>query len=99
MKGLTREAVRDKFTSLKDKLEKQGYTVIDSVIENSPGVKSTSLWCIGKSIQLMSDCDVIYFAKGFNKARGCRIEYKVARDYGIPMMFEEDLLEFDNHAS
>lgn len=48
------------------------------------------LYNLGKSIQLLSDADVAYFVSGWNKARGCRIEYMCASDYGIGTYFEED---------
>lgn len=60
--------------------------VIDSYIDG----EGTPLWYLGKSIELLSTADVAYFLKGWNKARGCRIEYMCASDYGIGAYFEED---------
>lgn len=37
---------------------------------------------LGRSISLMSQADIVYFASGWNKARGCKIENKVALEYG-----------------
>lgn len=50
----------------------------------------TPLWYLGKSIELLSTADVAYFLKGWNTARGCRIEYMCANDYGIGAYFEEE---------
>lgn len=37
----------------------------------------------GKSLELMADADVVYFAEGWQKARGCRLEYECARAYKV----------------
>ena len=48
------------------------------------------LFNLGRSIQLLSEADIAYFASGWSKARGCRIEYMCASDYGIEALFEEE---------
>ncbi len=48
------------------------------------------LFNLGRSIQLLSEADIAYFAPGWSKARGCRIEYMCASDYGIETFFEEE---------
>lgn len=56
--------------------------VIDSFIRDAPeGAKP--LWFLGKSLELMADADVVYFAEGWQKARGCRLEYECARAYKV----------------
>ena len=71
-----REEAAKKATSL----VKRDMEVIDSYIQDAPeGAKP--LWFLGKSLELMSDADVVYFAEGWQKARGCRCEYECARAY------------------
>lgn len=54
--------------------------VIDSYIQDAPeGAKP--LWFLGKSLELMADADVVYFADGWQKARGCQLEYECAHAY------------------
>lgn len=48
------------------------------------------LFNLGRSIQLLSEADIAYFAPGWSKARGCRIEYMCASNYGIGAYFEEE---------
>ena len=56
--------------------------VIDSFFKDAPhDVKP--LWFLGKSLELLSTADVAYFAKGWESARGCRIEHQCAIEYGI----------------
>ena len=45
-----------------------------------------ALWCLGESIKLMAKADVAYFAKGWEEARGCRIERECAEEYGITVI-------------
>lgn len=42
------------------------------------------LECLGKSLELMALADIAYFAKGWEEARGCKIEWACAEAYGIP---------------
>lgn len=43
--------------------------------------KHGALWCLGKSIQQLSKADVVCFVDGWEYARGCKIEHKVAKEY------------------
>lgn len=56
--------------------------VIDSFFSNAP-VEANPLWFLGKSLELLSTADVAYFARGWNEARGCKIEHECAIAYGI----------------
>lgn len=41
---------------------------------------------LGESIKVLAQADIAYFARGWNKARGCRIEYMCAKEYGIDVI-------------
>jgi len=45
---------------------------------------------LGKSIQEMDGVDVAIFLEGWEKARGCVIEHKVAKEYHIPQIYIYD---------
>lgn len=64
--------------------------VIDSFFQNAPA-EAKPLWFLGKSLELLSTADVAYFAKGWENARGCRIENTCAVEYGINVI--EDYTE------
>lgn len=64
--------------------------VIDSFFRNAP-VDARPLWFLGKSLELLSTADIAYFAKGWEDARGCRIENQCAIEYGIEVI--EDYTE------
>lgn len=59
--------------------------VIDSFFQNAPA-NAKPLWFLGKSIELLASADVAYFAKGWENARGCRIENVCAIEYGIDVI-------------
>ena len=64
---------------------KEDVEVIDSFFKGAP-VDAKPLWFLGKSIELLSQADIVYFAKDWNKYRGCKIEHECAKEYGIDII-------------
>ena len=56
--------------------------IIDSFFENAPH-NAKPLWFLGKSLELLADADVVYFAPGWEDARDCIIEHDCAIAYGF----------------
>lgn len=87
MKGKKEEeiiAVRKK--SIKDVREKFGehVTILDSYFgDYNPEGGSIPMKYLARSIEIMADADLVYFAPGFDSARGCWIEYECAKAYGL----------------
>lgn len=46
------------------------------------------LWFLAKSLEVMSLCHAAYFCKGWEKARGCKIEHDAAVAYGLEIIYE-----------
>lgn len=63
--------------SVNDEIE-----VIDSFFQGAPA-DATPLWYLGESLKLLATADLAYFAPGWDKARGCKIENLCAKEYGI----------------
>ena len=61
---------------------KEDVEVIDSFFKGAP-VDARPLWFLGKSIELLSQADIVYFAKDWNKYRGCKIEHMCAIEYDL----------------
>lgn len=61
--------------------------IIDSFFEGAPH-DATPLWFLGESIKLLGTADIVIFAKGWEKKRGCRIEHACAVEYGIETVYE-----------
>ena len=74
-------------------LKNFGYDVEDTFFTNeyvaSDDTKNLSVAYLAKSIEAMSKCDAVYFCKGWEKARGCKIEHEIARNYGLAVIYEE----------
>ena len=54
------------------------------------GVAQNPLYFLAKSLEAMATCHAVYFCKGWENARGCRIEHMAAKAYGLEIMYEED---------
>ena len=70
--------------SAKDFLE-EDVEVIDSFMQGAPH-DAKPLWFLSKSLELLSNADVAYFAKDWDKYRGCEIEHECAVAYGIDVI-------------
>lgn len=91
MRGKTDEeilAVREKAIASAERQLGEKVEVIDSFFQNAPA-DARPLWFLGKSLELLSTADVAYFAKGWEEARGCRIENTCAIEYGIDLVIED----------
>lgn len=87
MNGLSEEEILKARQDVIEALYDYGYEpgeieIIDSYIKEYDSSKN-SLYYLGKSLQLMSEADIVVFAKGWETARGCKIEYKCAKEYGF----------------
>ena len=63
--------------------------VIDSFFQSAPA-DARPLWFLGKSLELLSTADIAYFAPGWSKYRGCKIEHECAVQYGIDSIESEE---------
>lgn len=77
----------------------KGYVVLDTYFSNdwakqdkmkTRGVQNIPICFLAKAIDSMSMCNAVYFCKGWEGARGCRIEHEVAKQYGMTIIYEED---------
>lgn len=91
MRGKTDEeilAVRAKAIESAERNLGEKVEVIDSFFQDAP-VDANPLWYLAKSLELLSTADVVYFAKDWEKYRGCRIENTCAIEYGIELVIED----------
>lgn len=64
----------------------EGVEIIDSFFQSAP-TDAKPLWYLGKSLELLSTADVCIFVKGWENARGCKIEHECCKQYGIPTLY------------
>ena len=76
------KAEREKIIARIKELYGDDIEIIDSYFENAPA-QAAPLWFLGKSFEKLSTADVAFFAKGWENARGCRMEYLACREYDI----------------
>lgn len=59
--------------------------VIDSFIKDAPA-NANGLWYLSKSLEFLSEADLVYFAPGWEEARGCKIEHECAIEYDVKII-------------
>lgn len=79
-------------------LQEKGYEVVNTLFTDewysnnameSRGVVQIPLCFLAKSLENMSLCHVVFFCKGWENARGCRIEHDAAKAYGLEIIYEQ----------
>ena len=79
-------------------LRDRGYEIVNTLFTDEwysqekmieCGVVQIPLYFLSKSLRNMSMCHAVYFCKGWQNARGCRIEHDVVVAYGLTVMYEE----------
>lgn len=78
-------------------LREAGYDVVNTLFTDewysdasmkARGVVQIPLCFLAKSLENMSLCHAAYFCKGWENARGCRIEHDAAVAYGLTIIYE-----------
>lgn len=93
MRGLSDAEILKAREEIRVKAEKiiwEPVELIDSFLTDYPGEinKHVPVWYLGKSIQLLSQADVVYFGGDWKNARGCKIEHEIAKEYGLDRIEE-----------
>lgn len=79
-------------------LQELGYEIVNTLFADewygkeameARGVVQIPLCFLAKSLENMSLCHAAYFCKGWEQARGCRIEHEAAKAYGLKIIYEE----------
>ena len=81
-------AVRKKAIQAAKEVVGSDVEVLDSFFQGAPH-DAKPLWFLGKSFQILSQADVVFFAKGWDQYRGCKMEHEAAKQYGIDAIIEE----------
>ena len=97
MAGKTEEEIKETREKAINELTKRGFKVVNTLFTDEwysqekmkeRGVVQIPLCFLAKSMENMSLCHAAYFCKGWEKARGCRIEHQAATDYGLEIIEE-----------
>lgn len=87
MKGKTNEQIREERAEIVTRLQEEGIEVVDTVFEQAPADEDVAIYMLSQSIRYIGKVDAVYFMKGWEKARGCKIEHEVAVEYGKQVFY------------
>lgn len=95
MNGLSKEQIIKNREEVVRYIESQGDTIIDTVFDfkDMEGVKNKSVYFLSKALEKLASADALFCMEGWELARGCRFERDIARSYGIPLYYQEDLMK------
>ena len=92
------EAARNRARLTVDRL---GYEIIDTwfkkdfenpeyrtKLEEEEGVTNIPVNFLARAIEAMSKVDVVFFCRGWQNTRGCKIEQQIAEAYGLETIYE-----------
>lgn len=98
MAGKTDDEIKETREKAIKTLENKGYEIVNTLFTDKwyskekmaeRGVVQIPLCFLAKSLENMSLCHVAYFCKGWENARGCRIEHEAAKAYGLDIIYED----------
>lgn len=98
MAGKTNDEIKSTRDRALEALRKAGYEVVNTLFTDEwyskesmeeRGVVNVPMCFLAKSLENMSLCHAAYFAKGWEKTRGCKIEHDVAVAYGMEIIYEQ----------
>lgn len=69
-------------------IDKDVYIIPSYITEDVPCESNQELHNFARSIDLMSDADIVFFVKGYEKSRGCMLEHAIASAYGLKCEYE-----------
>ena len=81
MRGKTEKEIKNEREALVKKLQEEGHEVLETVFEDFDCYASPIAY-LARSIEFLDKADAVVFMKGWENARGCRIEYQIAKNYG-----------------
>ena len=92
MNGKTDKEILETRERIIKELIENKFEVVDSYFSdyNIPNdITNKQIYLLSKAIAEMSKCDYIYFAKDWDKCRGCIVEHYIAEKYGLTILLEE----------
>lgn len=96
--GKMEEEIREARERAISVLEAKGYEIVNTLFTDEwysqesmkeRGVVQIPLCFLAKSLENMSLCHAAFFCKGWEQARGCKIEHEAAKAYGLKILYEE----------
>ena len=98
MAGKTEEEIKETRERAIQVLREKGYEIVNTLFTDEwyskesmeeRGVVQIPLCFLAKSLESMSLCHAVYFCKGWENTRGCRIEHDAAVADGLDVIYEK----------
>ena len=79
-------------------LKAQGFEIVNTFFTDESysiesmekrGIAQIPIYFLAKTLENMAMCQAVYFCKGWEQARGCRIEHDTTVAYGLQVIYEE----------
>jgi hypothetical protein len=99
MNGFTDEHITETRNKFLEFAKKENFKIVNTYFKdewfakielNNVGVIQVPIYYLAKALEKMAHCNAVYFAKGWENARGCKIEHEVALQYGLSIIYEEN---------
>ena len=85
MKGKTNDEIKKEreliIRDIEGMMEDEPFEIMDTVFEDIKG--ATPLKFLAKSLMVLADADMVYFADGWQDTRGCQLEHECAMQYDL----------------
>lgn len=98
MAGKTEVEIIETRNRAVEALKREGYEIVNTLFTDewyskesmkARGVVQIPLCFLANSLENMSLCHAAYFCKGWENARGCKIEHDAAKAYGLRIIYED----------
>ena len=99
MRGKTEEEILSQKAKAEKTCKELGYEIENTFFNDEwakkdklseSGIVQIPVHFLSLSIRHMALCDAVYFCKGWENYRGCKIEHDVAVAYGLRVIYETD---------
>lgn len=90
MKNRFKEEIEEDIAMMKAKVRRTYPDVefINTIVEDKPpyNTNNQAVWYLGKSIELLSQCDILVCKKNVDEYNGCFIEKEIAKRYDLKII-------------
>ena len=97
MRNRSEEEIKKQIKDISELFAKLHIDTVDNFFKDeAKGYNNEALYYLGRSIDLIGTVDAVYFADGWQGARGCRIERQVCEAYNI-MILDSTFFKHENN--
>lgn len=88
--GIDPELCRARFAAAKKELHQRGMEPV-SPLENGLPDDAPYDEHMKRDLEMLADCGIIYMLNGWERSKGCRIEFNTAITAKKPILFEKEI--------